>query len=1103
MTRGFGSAAGTVWLVLAAGFAAASPGDHEPWGATLHQRWTLDDGLPQGSPTKIVEDHRGYLWVATFGGLARFDGARFVTFSKRNVPGLASDRWINAAISGHSLWLVSEAGHLQELELHQVWPQAKPPFAVGAWDVYPRRQGGVWWAGGDAVGWAEGQTVEVLWREPGEGVLFRTLTEIEPGVLLVGGLKGLWILSERGITPHPEPALRATSVLHVVARADGEALVGTGSGVWLASRTGARLLVGGVAANRVCLRSSGELWYGVDHRGLWRSTPAGAEALPPAFGFSQLRILSLWEDRHGALWAGVDGMGLYRFSVPQARGIVIGDVPVAVRGLELAPDDTVWAGLGCSGLARIREGQVVQRVRTDPCVDSVFWTGSELLLGTSESGLFRLHGDRAVPVPGPQAFSGAITSFCRLSSSEILVGGEGGLGIFDGERLTAIPEWSQQSVVSLTCDGDRIFVGTPAGLLELDRDSRDWRRRQEIAVGAPVRAVMPLDDGSLLLATYGRGLVLLDREGRLLDFPRGRGLDDTMLSALVESPPGVLWISGNRGLAVVDKGELLRAFFQDETLCPRVFGAKAGLPASECNGGRHRPFILDREEKLWIPTVAGVGVVDTKRLRFLGEPPRVYIEEITEAGRSLFPEAEVHLERTSRNIGIRFSALGPEDRDEAIFRWRFADREQGWQVVGKRRTLFFEGLPPGRSILEVSARTPTSSWGAPASLVLFRRPAFAETAWFYLVLVLAGVAGGAVFWFGRSRALERRAEWLEREVQARTREREELERFIAAVNEGQSLEEVLERVFEGLRRLLPFEHLCCWLLAGPQLQRAWCSAERQSPMDAPGCHAALAQELASLVAQAPSGDEQRLQRLARVSLACRPEAGPVWVLSLEAFGRQVGFLSFVSSDRHLERFGDTLRLVGAQLSVIVEKARLMAELAAAKSELERLAVTDELTGLANRRAFYLGLEKAWRAAWRAGRPIALIFADIDHFKGLNDALGHETGDRCLVEVAGVIRGFARREEDLAARWGGEELVLVLPGMDLAQARSTAEKIRAAVEALGFPHPASPVAPVVTVSLGVASTVPGAEGSWQLLWTEADLALYRAKQSGRNCVMCAC
>lgn len=169
----------------------------------------------------------------------------------------------------------------------------------------------------------------------------------------------------------------------------------------------------------------------------------------------------------------------------------------------------------------------------------------------------------------------------------------------------------------------------------------------------------------------------------------------------------------------------------------------------------------------------------------------------------------------------------------------------------------------------------------------------------------------------------------------------------------------------------------------------------------------------------------------------------------------------------------------------------------ANRRLADLAWRDELTGLHNRRHFEEALAAEWARAHRTRSPIALVMVDIDHFKSLNDTLGHVAGDRALRAVADVIKACARRPGDVAARYGGEEFAVLLPGGRWARVRELAEEVRQAVEAQALPHPGHGSGHI-TVSVGI--TAVEAPDSLEItLVDDADRALYRAKASGRNTV----
>jgi diguanylate cyclase (GGDEF)-like protein len=167
----------------------------------------------------------------------------------------------------------------------------------------------------------------------------------------------------------------------------------------------------------------------------------------------------------------------------------------------------------------------------------------------------------------------------------------------------------------------------------------------------------------------------------------------------------------------------------------------------------------------------------------------------------------------------------------------------------------------------------------------------------------------------------------------------------------------------------------------------------------------------------------------------------------------------------------------------------------AERELAQLASTDSLTGLANRRTLDQMLQQEWLRAQRSGQPLSVLMIDADHFKALNDRHGHQRGDEALRALAQLIGEHVRRPADLAARYGGEEFSVVLPETTTAGAFSMAQSIREAVEHLPSDVP-------MTVSIGIATWTQGPYGELEHLLHAADKALYQAKASGRNRVVCA-
>lgn len=188
------------------------------------------------------------------------------------------------------------------------------------------------------------------------------------------------------------------------------------------------------------------------------------------------------------------------------------------------------------------------------------------------------------------------------------------------------------------------------------------------------------------------------------------------------------------------------------------------------------------------------------------------------------------------------------------------------------------------------------------------------------------------------------------------------------------------------------------------------------------------------------------------------------------------------------------------LPLVQRRVQTHLELKYHRDNLRRQSHEDGLTALANRRRFDEELASCWTLATEQ-QWLSLILADVDFFKKYNDGYGHQAGDACLQQVAAALRTVALPPGALLARYGGEEFVLILAGTGNIQALQLAEQLRQAVAALQLAHQYSSVAPVVSLSLGVASCQPGAGrvASAHTLLEQADQALYQAKQQGRNCV----
>lgn len=324
--------------------------------------------------------------------------------------------------------------------------------------------------------------------------------------------------------------------------------------------------------------------------------------------------------------------------------------------------------------------------------------------------------------------------------------------------------------------------------------------------------------------------------------------------------------------------------------------------------------------------------------------------------------------------------------------------------------------------------------------------------------------------------------------------------------QGEGLEAVLQRICDFLVRSLPVAIASIILLdedATEFVQEVWAGELDLSPP-------ALATGWPVTM-----GAAGRCARLGRPQLIVDVNSDPDYVPGNAAVRSE-----YLVPIRHRDRLHGVLNIestrpdffdpamremfdaIADQVAGAIHLARMAAELEAANRKLEALSMLDGLTGIGNRRSFDRHLAEQWDRAVRERAPLALLLVDADHFKALNDALGHLHGDLCLCELAAKCQRFCEEHGGIAARFGGEEIVLLLPGRDLAEARALAERLRLQVSDAAMPHPASPVAPHITVSIGVAATLPEAGWRAERLVAAADRALYAAKAGGRDRVCTA-
>ena len=799
----------------------------------VHRAWTAEDGLPYTGVSAVAQDADGALWVGTRGGLARFDGARFVPFTTQTEPGLPSDAvsalW--AAPDG-ALW-VGTLGGLARYRggRFRAWTAADGLPDDTVWDVAGGPGGAVWVGTLGGLARLQDGRFTVYTQADGLPTDDVRAVGVAPGGAVWAGTYG------GGASRLAGGALRSWPLADAPAGPWVHALLAERDGVWLgvgqgqSDRSAHQLLrleggqirpprPGGLrpapvlSSVRALLRDRrGDLWVGTYGGGVVRFRGGAAETFAAADGLSDDRVSALFEGRDGTVWVGTAG-GLDALrprspftTVGVAEGLPSSDVRAVMEGA----DGTMWAATA-GGLARI-DGDGVTALTVRDGLPEAFvqslWAGRDALWLGGRHSVTRYADGAFTRYPLPAAWPEAVVrSVVEDDAGRVWLGSAGaGLVRFrpGGSRaFTEADGLAHNSVTALLAvpggRGGRLWVGTSRGLSLFAGGAFRAFPGQERFEGVNVRSLYRDAAGTLWVGTYGRGLMRLEG-GEVAVFTTRDGLHDDGAWAVLEDDAGRLWISCDRGVFRVSKAALdAVADGRAARVWSVVYGTADGLRSAEANGAAKPSGWRSADGRMWFATQRGVVVVDPARA---GRPaPAPVVEGVRSGGRPAPRGAggAVALPARSRNLTVAYTSLDLADAAGLRFRYRLDGFTDGWVEAGERREAVFTNVPAGRYSFRVAARGRDGVWteGA-APLALSVAPFVWETAWFRLLAAL-GVGVAVALWV---RAQARRQRAREATLEAVVAERTEALRQEKATTEAQAarladLDRVKSRLFANV-----------------------------------------------------------------------------------------------------------------------------------------------------------------------------------------------------------------------------------------------------------------------------------------------------------------
>lgn len=781
--------------VLAGRHADLAAGSHlnlpSPAPEYLLSRWSSDDGLPQNSIISMAQTADGYIWVSTFGGLARFDGLRFEVFDGDMVPELAGEYF--TTLRGDrfgNLWLHSELtrGGRKSLILgtngrFRAIGEADglPPSGVEAIEV-----------GSDGsllIGDATGRLLRF------DGSRFQVLAADPPapdwgplGHMTPDRFGRLWAQSATALALYENGRWRVI----YEGRRDCAMLPLHDGGLLIVDDNCHRLqrfergelreigrIPGGFVGHFVRQDSEGNIWF-TAASGVLRFDTAGRWThLTPEDGLVVDTVRSEMADREGNYWLGTDGAGLVRLKrrAIKSAGLAEGLTKRIVLSLSGDGEGGLWAAVLTGGLNHYdgrrfsplpepllsRSGPLAWCVH--PARDGGVWWG------TYGSGLMRLDASRQTlseysRATHPEMINGPVFALLEDRSGVVWAGGPGGLARLADGRFQA---WSttnglpddQVNAIAEDRSGT-IWIGTRKGAVRLSADGLKTFTTADGLSHDNIRTVFCDGDGDVWLG--GRGITRF-RNGKFSPIRGTDGLPVEVVKSILDDDHGCLWLTTPHGVLRAEK-RMLHDFCEGHRagVVFSVFDKTDGLPSDECSGYQPASW-KNPDGRLYFPTLDGVAVVDPKALPRNTRPPPVIIESVTADERRIWAGGTDRLDIAAgtARVELRYTALSFTASGRNRFRYRLENFDRDWRDAGVERVATYTRLPPGQYAFRVLGSNSDGVWNETGATLAVRvLPAWWQMTWFRSAMIVAAFGAAFAAYAARIGALTRARELQER-----------------------------------------------------------------------------------------------------------------------------------------------------------------------------------------------------------------------------------------------------------------------------------------------------------------------------------------------------
>jgi signal transduction histidine kinase/ligand-binding sensor domain-containing protein len=765
--------------------------------------FTTDNGLPQNSGRKIVQTPDGYLWVTTFDGLARFDGAKFTVFDKSNSPGIASNRFTDLHVEPDgTLYAGTEDGGMTVYRdgKFRTYTTADGLPSEAIYFGFDRRGEVFVSTSSQHDYFRDGKFIPVAatdllgrnglcttttgncWRIDREGVRqtardghetfyplkteFHNVTygglgmfEDRAGSFWFGDLAGVYRLRDGAITKFGAAAgVPPHTILRpFVEEADG--------GIWFASDAVAgfgavgavrfkdgKFTVWGLAAGlssnliqTVYQDREGSIWVATSDRGLNRLKKLLITTLSTGDGLFGSEVYPILQARNSDIYIGtINGLSRYADGKLQPASRETGSG--GPNSLFEDRDGGIWLG-GGGTVDRLFQGKLQHLMSVRGQVWAIQGDRhGNIWIGDSD-GLYKYSDGRLVFYTNTELLPVTDIKFIHEDRNGVLwLGTYGGLvRIGESGRGEGVKGSGGERAITLS----PLHPFIPSSGLPLSPSSTHPFSDLEPAVFTTaqglasdrVRTIYEDNTGALWIGTYDGGMSRY-ADGKFFNFNMENGLFSNGVFQIFEDDRGNFWISSNRGIFRVNRRQLEDvAAGRAARVNSVAYGKQDGMLNSECNGGRQPAGIKTADGKLWFPTMDGVAIVDPNQVTINPLPPPVMIEKALIERKEIDIKNGITLRADRDNLEIRFTGISFIKPEQVKFRYRIEGLQENWTDLGPIREVYFPSLPAGTYTFHVIAANADGIWNETgARIQITVLPPFWRT-WWFISLMALGVLG--------------------------------------------------------------------------------------------------------------------------------------------------------------------------------------------------------------------------------------------------------------------------------------------------------------------------------------------------------------------------